>query len=149
MLASLDFLLGQWKALSQPGEPSGEFRFSWQLQSKIILRNNHADYPATGERPAFRHEDLMVIYCDEAENLMADYYDSEGHVIHYSGQVNAIHQVVFTSSPATSGPRFRLSYYLKEDGKLRGTFDMTTPTQPNVFVPYLEWSAVKIAQIHP
>ena len=88
----------------------------------------------------------MVIYCDEAENLLADYYDSEGHVIHYSGQVNAINQVVFTSSPATPGPRFRLSYRLEEDGKLIGTFEMGTPGKLDKFTPYLNWSAVKIPE---
>jgi hypothetical protein len=110
MLSSLNFLLGQWQALSKPGEPTGKFRFASQLQSRIIVRTNYADYAATNERPAFRHKDLMIIYCDEAQNLLADYYDSEGHIIHYCGQVNRENEVVFTSIPTTSNPRFRLSY---------------------------------------
>lgn len=143
MLSSLSFLLGQWQALSKPGEPTGEFRFVSQLQSKIIVRTNYADYDATNERPAFRHEDLMIIYCDEAQNLLADYYDSEGHVIHYAGQLNGENEVVFTSMPITSIPRFRLRYHLDDDRRLIGTFETASPVEPNVFTPYLSWSAVK------
>jgi len=142
-LSSLSFLLGQWQAPGKPGEPTGEFRFVSQLQSKIIVRTNHADYEASSERPAFRHEDLMVIYCDDAQNLLADYYDSEGHVIHYAGQVNGENEVVFTSIPMTAIPRFRLSYHLDDDGRLIGTFETTSPAEPDVFTPYLSWSAVK------
>jgi len=143
MLSSLSFLLGQWQALSKPGEPTGEFRFVSRLQSKIIVRTNRADYVATSERPAFQHEDLMVIYCDEAQNLLADYYDSEGHVIRYVGQVSGENRVVFTSIPITSSPRFRLSYYLDDDKKLIGVFETAVPDEPNVFTPYLRWSAVR------
>jgi len=143
MLSSLSFLLGQWQALSKPGEPTGEFRFVSQLQSKIIVRTNHADYDATNERPAFRHEDLMIIYCDDAQKLLADYYDSEGHVIHYVGQVNGENKVVFTSLPMAASPRFRLSYHLDDERRLIGTFETASPVEPNVFTPYLSWSAVK------
>jgi hypothetical protein len=143
MLSSLDFLLGQWRALNKPGEPTGEFSFVSQLQSKIIIRTNHADYAATSERPAFRHEDLMVIFCDENQNMLAEYYDSEGHVIHYSGQVIGENEVVFTSIPAASSPGFRLSYRLDDDGILIGSFEVASTAEPNVFTPYLNWSAVK------
>jgi len=145
MLSSLNFLLGHWQALSKPGEPTGEFSFVSQLQSKVIVRTNLADYPATSERPAFRHEDLMVIYCDEAQNLLADYYDSEGHVIRYSGQTIGDAKVVFASLPGMPGPGFRLTYRLEEEGTLTGSFEVASPGEPNVFNPYLNWSAVKRA----
>jgi len=143
MLASLNFLLGQWQALSKPGEPSGRFSFVSQLQGKIILRSNQADYPASNERPAFRHEDLMVIYCDEGQNLLADYYDSEGHVIRYSGEIVGEDKVNFTSKPANASPSFRLRYSLEQNGILNGAFELALPDEPNVFRPYLNWSAIK------
>jgi len=109
-LGSLHFLLGQWWADQKFGEPAGGFTFASQLQSRIIVRTNYADYPATDERQAYRHEDLMVIYCDENQTLRADYYDSEGHVIRYSGQVIEKNRVVCTSEPTGSGPGFRFTY---------------------------------------
>jgi len=139
-LKSLDFLLGDWHVPGEPGEPAGGFRFEPQLQSKVIVRTNHADYPATEEHPAFRHEDLMVIYSDEGI-LLADYYDSEGHVIRYSGEVSGEERVVFTS--AGPGPRFRLSYQLEASGQLAGTFEVASPDDPVQFRTYLSWSAVK------
>jgi len=141
---ALDFLLGHWQAVNQPGEPTGGFDFASQLQSKVIVRTNYADYPATAERAAFRHEDLMIIYYDENQNLLADYYDSEGHVIHYTGQVRDGNRVVFQSAPTYSGPAFRLSYQLETDGRLSGTFEIAQLAELDKFMPYLAWSAIKI-----
>jgi hypothetical protein len=142
LLDDLRFLTGQWQALSRPGEPTGGFRFTAQLQARVLVRTNYADYPATSERPASRHEDLMVIY-QEARMLRADYYDNEGHVIRYSGKIPGVNSVVFTSEPAASNPVFRLSYQLSVDGELKGLFEIAPPDTPDTFAPYLSWSAVK------
>lgn len=143
-LADLQFLLGQWEAISQPGEPTGGFSFESHLLAHIILRTNHADYPATDEKPAFRHEDLMVIYLDERQNLQADYYDSEAHVIRYTAQVGTVNEVTFISSPVPTEPRFRLTYRLIAKENLTGTFEIALPHQPDIFSPYLTWSARRI-----
>lgn len=143
-MAPLHFLLGQWEAISRAGEAVGGFSFDLQLLARVIVRTNYADYPATGERPAFRHEDLMVIYLDDAQALRADYFDSEGHVIRYAGQVGAPDQVTFTSSPASAGPGFRLAYRLTDPGVLAGTFEITSPDQAGKFSPYLAWSARRV-----
>ncbi len=140
-LDDLGFLLGEWQAVSQPGEPTGRFTFTAQVQSRVIVRTNYADYAATNDRPAYRHEDLMVIYEDEQQQLRADYYDSEGHVIRYAGNMTAPNAVVFTSEPAQSGPGFRLSYQLRRDGELQGTFEIAAPNSPGAFAPYLAWTA--------
>ena len=87
----------------------------------------------------------MIIYQDEAHVLHADYYDSEGHVIRYVGVTVGSNAVVFTSEPASSSPRFRLSYHFSGDGILTGTFEIAAPNQPNSFTPYLSWSARKEA----
>jgi len=145
-LDSLSFILGKWQAVSKPEEPTGGFEFSHQLQSKIIVRTNFADYPATNERPAFRHEDLMIIHQDADEGLRADYYDSEGHVIHYTGRITGNNQVIFSSSPTASTPGFRLGYTLDHDGKLNGSFEVAQPNQPDSLTPYLAWSAIKTSE---
>ena len=109
-LRALDFLLGSWQAISGPEEATGGFIFASQLQSHVIVRTNHADYPATSNQLAYHHEDLMIIYHDETLGLRADYYDSEGHIIRYAGKAIAPNEVVFTSEPTALGPGFRLTY---------------------------------------
>src|SRR5215831_19673357 len=81
-LQPLQFLLGDWQAIGsgKPEEGTGDFTFKASLQNHVIVRTNHADYPASGGRPASRHEDLVIIYM-EGETVKADYHDSEGHVI--------------------------------------------------------------------
>ncbi len=140
-LAPLQFLHGRWEAISPPGEAMGGFSFEPQLLGRVLVRTNYADYPATQERPAFRHEDLMVIYLDAAQALRADYFDSEGHVIRYAGQVGAANEVTFTSPPTSTGPGFRLAYRLTDADVLAGVFEITSPDAPNTFSPYLAWSA--------
>jgi hypothetical protein len=141
-LESLRVLLGAWRAVSAPGEPEGGFAFEEQLQGRVIVRQNHADYAASDSAPAWRHEDLMVIY-DEGR-LRADYFDSEGHVIRYAGEITGDEAVSFTSLGDTAGPVFRLSYRV-EDGTLRGAFEIGDPGSDGAFRPYLAWSAVREA----
>jgi hypothetical protein len=146
-LSELRFLLGDWQAISKPGEPTGGFIFAYQLQSKIIVRTNYADYPATKERPAFRHEDLMIIYRDESRAIRADFYDSEGHVIRYIGKTSDAKRVEFVSEPLPSSPRFCLSYRLNDKGEIFGAFEIAPSNRPEEFTPYLTWSAIKKPQM--
>src|SRR5262245_23668237 len=82
-LEALAFLLGEWEASGggSPGQASGGFSFAPALQDRVIVRTNHADYPAAAGKPSFRHDDLMVLYATEGGEIRADYYDSEGHVV--------------------------------------------------------------------
>jgi hypothetical protein len=83
-LDDLRFLIGEWEGVGGggPGSGKGIFSFMFDLQSKAIVRKNHAEYPASAARPAVRHDDLMVIYLDGASNeIMANYFDSEGQQI--------------------------------------------------------------------
>ena len=145
-LADLNFLLGTWRAIHQPGEPAGGFSFELSLLGRVILRTNYADYPVSQERPAFRHEDLMMVYVDEDQALRADYYDSEGHVIRYVGQTGAVGEVTFTSSATTTGPGFRLTYHLAGTGTLEGKFEINPPGGSGEFMPYLSWTARRVSQ---
>src|SRR5437763_17118768 len=59
-------LIGNWKAKGggTPGEGAGGFSFAFDLQNKIVVRKSHTDYPAAQRRPAFAHDDLLVVYAD-------------------------------------------------------------------------------------
>src|SRR5215471_4207766 len=52
---SLKFLMGNWvgEGSQETGQGgSGYCSFEPDLQGKVLLRKNHAEYPPTGDRPA-------------------------------------------------------------------------------------------------
>jgi hypothetical protein len=144
-LQALQFLVGTWRAEGGggPGQGSGTFSFARSLQDRVILRTNTADYPAAGDRPASRHDDLMVVYVSDGGSVRADYYDSEGHVIRYAATAASDQELTLVSDAAAGAPRFRLSYKLGKDGVLAGSFDIAPPGKPDAFAPYLHWTARK------
>ena len=141
------FLIGQWEAAGQgnPGAGKGVFSFAFDLQNKVIVRKSHTDYPASAGRPAFAHDDLMVIHKDETtQKFRADYYDNEGHVIAYTGEFSADGKaLVFFSDPLPAQPRFRLTYLTARDGSLTIKFDIAPPNDPGNFKTYVEGTARK------
>ena len=60
-LDDLKFLIGDWEATGggDPGVGKGGFSFTFDLQSKIIIRRSYAEYPATTDRPA-REKQLIA-----------------------------------------------------------------------------------------
>ncbi|HVM94134.1 MAG TPA: hypothetical protein VMT67_15030 [Terriglobales bacterium] len=64
--AAWEPFLGTWQGAGsgQPGQGSGEFTLERHLQGGVLVRHNFAEYPATKDKPASRHDDLMVIYGD-------------------------------------------------------------------------------------
>ncbi len=82
----MQFLVGSWagEGGGAPGQGSGSFSFTPDLQGKILLRKSFAEYPAANGNPAARHDDLMVVYRDgPSRRLRAIYFDSEDHTIEY------------------------------------------------------------------
>jgi hypothetical protein len=146
-LDDLRFLIGEWEGVGAgwPGEGKGVFSFALDLQNKVIVRKNYAEYPPTASRPAIRHDDLMIIYLDRASNqILANYFDSEGQQISYKVTTSSDHEAVtFLSAPSTLLPRYRLSYTRVKDGTLNGKFEIAPPGQPDAFKTYLEWRARK------
>src|SRR5689334_13849574 len=59
-----EFLIGTWtgEGGGGPGEGTGGFSFQYELDGKVLVRKNRAEYPKTKDRPAASHEDLMIIY---------------------------------------------------------------------------------------
>lgn len=138
--APLQFLIGDWEALSKPGEPTGSFTFSREVQGRVILRRNHAEYAAANGRPASAHDDLMVVY-QKGGVLRADYFDNEGHVIRYRVESTADGQVLFISEALANEPRYRLSYAKLPNGNISGKFEIAPPGNPEAFRQYLVWEA--------
>jgi hypothetical protein len=135
------FLVGNWtgEGSGQPGAGAGAFSFIPDLDGKVLVRRSFAEYPASGGKPASRHEDLMVVYHGEtASQLRAIYFDSEGHVIHYSGTASAA-GVVFVSEGKPGEVRYRLTYTATGKDTLRLQFEIAAPGKD--FARYLEAAA--------
>ena len=142
---SLQFLAGDWEAVAKPGEAKGRFTFSFDLQKNILVRRNHAEYPAANGRPASTHEDLMIIYREGVPSVFhAIYFDVEDHVIHYTVQTGPDAKVTFVSEAIPGTPRYRLSYDRRPDGKLHGKFEIAPAGKPETFAKYLEWEAQRV-----
>jgi hypothetical protein len=137
--AQLRFLIGEWVADGPATAGSGHFEFAPDVQGKVLVRRNHAEYPAANGRPAASHDDLLVIYQEGKPHAI--YFDSEGHIIRYDVETGAADAVTFVSESATGMPRYRLSYKKLPDGRLSGKFEIAPPGKPEEFKAYLEWTA--------
>jgi hypothetical protein len=135
------FLLGDWLGEGQgaPGQGVGGFSFGFDLQDKVLVRRSHADYPATKDRPAFTHEDLMIVYPGtDSAHAKAVYFDSEGHVIHYNAELSPDQKLLtFLSDAAQPGPRFRLIYSRLSPHSMGIKFEIAPPDKPDAFNVYL------------
>lgn len=141
-LAALQFLLGTWQAVGDPTGATGGFTFAPTVQDRVIVRTNYSNTPASGDKPASRHDDLMTIYV-EAGIVKADYIDSEGHVIRYVAQTRD-GEVRFVSEIKPFEPRYRLTYTKRSADAIDGKFEIAPPGTPEAFAPYLGWTARKV-----
>jgi hypothetical protein len=125
------FLLGEWTGTGagDPGAGSGGSTFALELDGRILVRHNRADYPATPERAAVAHRDLLIVYPGTCDSLFrAIYFDNEGHVIPYRVLVPAQGgHAIFDSEASEPGPRFRLTYEAQADSGLEVVFFMAPP----------------------
>lgn len=112
--APLNFLLGEWvgEGEGKPGQGSGGFSFRPDLGQNILVRTNRADYPATKDRPAFSHADLMIVYREPAGNRLR------------------------TIVP--SSPRYRLTYRKTGPDTVALTFEIAPAGKPEAFSTYIE-----------
>lgn len=94
------FLIGEWmgKGEGTPGSGTGGFTFAPDLQNTILVRRNFARYPATGDKAAYAHDDLMVIYYEEG-SAKAVYFDNERHIIHGEDEVGIVFEIARPGSP--------------------------------------------------
>lgn len=132
------WLIGDWagEGSGQPGVGGGTFTFKTDLDMKILVRNSHSEYPASGTRPMLIHNDLMIIYPDYMGNpVKAIYFDNEGHTINYS--ISYLDQSIeLTSDKILNFPVFRLTYTLLENGMVNTKFEMSQDGEK--FSTYIE-----------
>jgi hypothetical protein len=143
--AKWQFLIGEWdgQGTGKPGEGAGGFTLQPDLDAKVLVRKNHADYPAPDGRPAFSHNDLMVIYTEE-KKPHAIYFDNEGHVINYAVAFNdSTGAIVFISGSSAQGPHFKLTYTPVTTNKVSIKFEIAPAGKPDSFSTYIEASAVR------
>jgi hypothetical protein len=137
------FLIGEWvgEGSGEPGRGVGDFSLEPDLQNAVLIRRSRAAYAALGNRPAFTHEDLMVIYAESGKPA-AIYFDNEEHVIRYAVEFSADStSVTFLSEPSAGKPRFRFAYVKGEDGVVTMSFDIAPPGKPEAFARYLTAAA--------
>ena len=134
-------MLGEWEAdAAGPAGPTGGYSLTTDLQGRVLVRKNHAQYPKTADRPANAHDDLMVVYRDGAATK-ADYWDSEGHLIHYAVTVEKGRVFTFLSDVVPGQPRFRLTYAMSGEAAVSLRFEIAPPNAPEQFKPYIQATA--------
>ncbi len=134
------FLVGEWvgEGTGDPGQATGGFGFAFDLQNTILVRKNYADYPATKDRPAFSHNDLMVVY-REGDKFRAVYFDNEQHVINYAVSFSKDSSaVIFVSDVMSGAPRFRLTNTKQGTDSIKIAFEIAPPGQPEAFNRYID-----------
>jgi hypothetical protein len=67
-LTPFQFLIGQWEGIGDQAGATGGFTFAPGVQDRVIVRTNYSNTPASGGKPASRHDDLMVIYVEAASS---------------------------------------------------------------------------------
>jgi hypothetical protein len=139
--ADLQFLVGRWqgKGNGQPGQGgSGDTSFRLEVQGNVMVRRNHADFPASRNRPAISYDDLMVIYASSgAAPMRAMLWDSQSHMVRYDVQVVKPGTVEFTSDLEPQG-RFRMTYTQDGPDRLNLQFDTAPHSQPDEFTNYVQ-----------
>jgi hypothetical protein len=140
------YLLGNWEGVGKgaPGTGGGTFSFELALDGNVLIRRSHSEYPATKDRPATVHDDLMLVYPDGARTR-AIYFDNEKHVIQYTVTMSSSPRTItFTSPVVSSAPRFRFIYRVIDADTVNNRFEMAPAGKPDAFALYVEGDAKRV-----
>ena len=144
-----EFLLGEWSwsGGGQPGQvTTGTCTFKPDLNETVLRRSVHLEYPASKQRVAFSHDDLLYIYRDPADSaLRAIFFDNENHVIRYAVTV-ASDSIQFLSDAAPSGTRARMTYTRIGPDSVTDRFELAPPSKPDQFTTYVEFTAKRTSK---
>ena len=140
--SSLSFLIGEWtgEGGGQPSQAtSAGATYSFDLQRKVIIMRNYADYPATKDVPAFSFSAMMIIYPNSSrDGFRASFFDSDPHVIEYTLNVSEDRKTLtFVSDPQPSSPRYRLTYKREGENIINLEFEIAPPGKPEAFTKYV------------
>jgi hypothetical protein len=144
----LAWLIGAWTDDWRRGEPGvatgGGESWGLQLDGRILVRSSWCTYPATATEPAFRHDDLLVVFRDVDARVQALFWDNHGHVIRYTTVVVDPDGRGFTleSDPSVPGPQQQLQYRADGADRLGADFNLRLPGATS-FSRYLEWASTK------
>jgi hypothetical protein len=143
--APLAFLIGNWigEGGGGPGQGTGGFSFQLEQNGAILIRKNVSNYPATKDKPAYSHTDLMIVYQEPGETkLRAIYFDDEGHTIHYTVAAAADGTMVqFLSHASPTQPGYRLTYRKTGEDRVAIRFEIAPPDHQEAFSTYIEATA--------
>ena len=139
-----DWLIGEWKGEGdgQTGKGGGTFSIKPDLDNKVLVRKNHAEYPATTTKPKIVHDDLTIVYMDiSGTPSKAIYFDNEGHTINYTISY-ADTSIILTSDKQPNSPVFRLTYTLNNGESVSVKFEMSRDGEK--FMTYTEGRCTKV-----
>jgi hypothetical protein len=139
-----EFLIGTWvgEGGGGPGQGAGEFSLAFDLNKQVLVRKNFAEYPAQSGRPAFRHDDLVIIYMDEtAKRPRAIYFDTEGHTIRYAIRAQD-GSLIFESEPGEPVPHYRFTYTPDGASRIKGKFEIRAAGESQ-YKTYIDFTARK------
>ncbi len=143
-----EFLLGEWSWAGggQPGQATGQSAVRPELDGTVLVRRTHLEYPATKERAAFAHDDLLYFYRDPRDSsLRAIFFDNEGHVIEYRVAVAPDGKsIVSVSEAAPGGTTTRMTYAKAGSDAVTERFEIAPPGKPTEFAPYVEFTARRV-----
>ena len=141
-----EFLLGEW-SWSGGGHPgqvtTGTCTFKPDLDGTVLRRTVHLEYPASKDRAAFSHDDLLYVYRDPADSaLRAIFFDNENHIIRYAVTVAPTgDSIQFLSEAAPGGTRARMTYKRVGPDSVTEAFELAPPGKPDEFTKYVEFVA--------
>jgi hypothetical protein len=144
--AALQLFVGNWEAESTPNVTVARTDFMLELQGKALVRHNHAEYPAANGKPAYTHDDLLVVYREvKPVATKGLYLDNEGYYARYTVTSSAPGQATFVSDVIRGFPRYRTSYSLLPDGRLSTTIEVSPAGKASAFAPFLQWMSKRAA----
>jgi len=138
-----NWLIGDWvgEGSGVPGQGGGWFSLQPDLGGKILMRKNHSEYLATKDKPEIIHDDLMIVYLDNAgQPAGAIYFDNEGHVINYAIAYRE-RSIIFTGNRVQKMPVFRLTYAPLANDSIAVKFEMSG--DGNTFRTYTEGKCIR------
>ena len=121
------WLLGEWhgEGSGQPGKGGGRFTFKYDLDSNVLVRTSHSEYPAAASKPAIIHDDLLIVYPGSGDKpARAIYFDNESHVINYLASFSDS-TIVLTSERSENSLVFRLSYQKRTSDQVNVKFEIS------------------------